>query len=552
MDLSIQYKKPDSDIVWDDSFNSNSVEKKESVDNKIIKNVSIGNNLTKNFELKCPSIFNKFFDHIYILNKITDYDNWYSIINIMKKKSINIKYYSRFPLNNEKGDLINEEYSDYLMKNRSIKDRIENCKQYSWIKSLGKLIEKAKSKEHQSILVLLDNVNFHQNSNRLLKKVNELISDDWDIIYLGALEKNKTKRYDILHKATLETMGNFALAIKSNLFDNFIDYCKNPVVNFETFMNTIKMKNSVYVCSPNIIININEKAPTNMMKWNLENYSTSYVKNVNPLVSVIMTCYNSERWIKYSIESILQQTYKNIELIIIDDKSKDKTVDIIKSYRDIDDRIYLIENKQNYGTYVSKNIGIKQSRGQYITFQDSDDYSMLNRIDLQLSKILKGNYMACYGKYLAKNSNWVFCEITLFMRRDCIDFVGYFDSVRVGADTEYRLRLDTLNVPICYMNNYIYTRLDRLMEGNKVGNANSLTNNKTTCINSNVRFIYRQSFKCFHKLLKTKSAINKKLYYVDFPLQKRPFHILYNDQIDKNILEVNLDKLDNYLYKVKL
>ena len=74
-----------------------------------------------------------------------------------------------------------------------------------------------------------------------------------------------------------------------------------------------------------------------------------------------MTSHNSEKWIQYSIESILQQTYKNIELIVIDDNSQDKTVDIIKQFLDIDNRVRLIENGDNYGTYISKNIGIKHS-----------------------------------------------------------------------------------------------------------------------------------------------------------------------------------------------
>ena len=265
-----------------------------------------------------------------------------------------------------------------------------------------------------------------------------------------------------------------------------------------------------------------------------------------------MTAHNSEKWILFSMESILNQTYQNIELIIIDDNSSDSTKEIIKKYQQVDDRIRLIENTQNYGTYISKNIGIKQSRGYWITFQDSDDYSMLNRLELQLSKVKDGKHMVCYGKYLAKNNKMAFCEITMFMRRDCVDYIGYFDSVRFGADTEYRMRLTTLNVPIYYMEKYLYTRLDRLMEGNSIGNKKSLTNSKKTSLNSTIRFIYRQSFQCYHKLLKTQKALKSKKYYMDFPLDKRQFEILYNGEIDKNIIEVKLSRIDNYLYKVKL
>ena len=124
--------------------------------------------------------------------------------------------------------------------------------------------------------------------------------------------------------------------------------------------------------------------------------------------------------------------------------------------------------------------------------------------------------------------------------------------VRFGADTEYRMRLTTLNVPIYYMEKYLYTRLDRLMEVNNIGNKKSLTNSKQTSLNSTIRFIYRQSFQCYHKLLKTQKALKSKKYYIDFPLDKRQFEILYNGEIDKNIIEVELSRIDNYLYKVKL
>ena len=69
-----------------------------------------------------------------------------------------------------------------------------------------------------------------------------------------------------------------------------------------------------------------------------------------------MTAYNSARYIRYSIQSILSQTYTNFELIIIDDCSRDTTAKIIDEFARKDSRIVYLKNKQNYGTYVSKNI----------------------------------------------------------------------------------------------------------------------------------------------------------------------------------------------------
>nr|WP_316928072.1 glycosyltransferase family 2 protein [Gillisia marina] len=83
----------------------------------------------------------------------------------------------------------------------------------------------------------------------------------------------------------------------------------------------------------------------------------------SPLVSVIMPAYNSADFIAEAIQSVLQQTYKNWELLIIDDASKDSTISIIEKIKSADPRIQLFQNKTNQGAGVSRNIGIKAARG---------------------------------------------------------------------------------------------------------------------------------------------------------------------------------------------
>ena len=93
--------------------------------------------------------------------------------------------------------------------------------------------------------------------------------------------------------------------------------------------------------------------------------------SVEPLVSIIMSVYNSEDYLKEAIDSILGQTYANLEFIIIDDASTDTSLDIIKSYND--KRILLIKNEVNIGLAASLNKGIEIARGKYIARMDSDD-----------------------------------------------------------------------------------------------------------------------------------------------------------------------------------
>jgi glycosyltransferase involved in cell wall biosynthesis len=109
-----------------------------------------------------------------------------------------------------------------------------------------------------------------------------------------------------------------------------------------------------------------------------------------PKVSVIMPIFNEEKWISQSLESIQKQTYKNIEIIIVDDFSTDNSIKIIERYVKSDNRIKLIKKcDEPRGPGVSRNIAFKIADGEYIAFQDADDYSEPERIKRQLEKALE-------------------------------------------------------------------------------------------------------------------------------------------------------------------
>lgn len=91
------------------------------------------------------------------------------------------------------------------------------------------------------------------------------------------------------------------------------------------------------------------------------------------LVSIIIPAYNAEKTIKIAIDSALQQIYKNIEVIVINDGSTDKTNLIVNNIIEHDKRVKLVET-ENFGVSHARNIGIKSSKGKYVTFLDSDDF----------------------------------------------------------------------------------------------------------------------------------------------------------------------------------
>lgn len=98
--------------------------------------------------------------------------------------------------------------------------------------------------------------------------------------------------------------------------------------------------------------------------------------NNTPLVSVLMTAYNRERYIAEAIESVINSTYQNWELIIVDDGSKDNTVAIARSYAAKDKRIRFYQNERNLGDYPNRNMAASYANGDYLVYVDSDDWML--------------------------------------------------------------------------------------------------------------------------------------------------------------------------------
>jgi glycosyltransferase involved in cell wall biosynthesis len=94
----------------------------------------------------------------------------------------------------------------------------------------------------------------------------------------------------------------------------------------------------------------------------------------SPLVSILMTAYNREKYIADSIESILASAYENFELIIVDDCSQDMTVEIAKRFALKDQRVQVYVNKSNLGDYPNRNMAASYARGKYLKYVDSDDF----------------------------------------------------------------------------------------------------------------------------------------------------------------------------------
>lgn len=109
-----------------------------------------------------------------------------------------------------------------------------------------------------------------------------------------------------------------------------------------------------------------------------------------PKVSVIVPCYNVEKYITECLESILNQTLKEIEIIVLNDGSTDRTLEVIEKYETKDSRIRILSHK-NRGLGPTRNRGILESRGEYLAFVDSDDYISNDMLEILYNKAIKEN-----------------------------------------------------------------------------------------------------------------------------------------------------------------
>ena len=173
-----------------------------------------------------------------------------------------------------------------------------------------------------------------------------------------------------------------------------------------------------------------------------------------PLVSVLMTAFQASQRIASAINSLLEQTYRNIEIIVVDDASDDGTGDIVKSLAKRDPRVIYLRLPCNVGTYVAKSIGLRHASGEFVTCHDSDDWSHPLRIELQVRPLLENKRLIFTtslwvriqddGMYYARQLHPLLRlnpASPLFRKDIVLAQAGGWDLVRTGADSEFIARL---------------------------------------------------------------------------------------------------------------
>jgi len=184
-----------------------------------------------------------------------------------------------------------------------------------------------------------------------------------------------------------------------------------------------------------------------------------------PLVTIITVVLNGEKYIESAIKSVINQTYKNIEYIILDGQSKDKTIDIIRKYSN---HISFFESKKDNGLYEAINRGIRIAKGSYIKILNSDDVlepnaieeniNAFNEIDKKKQKYVVNSYLKridINGNFLSiwDNKGKIIKGYDQFLHPTWLvpksiynEFGCYSETYKVSADYEYYLRLKSMGV----------------------------------------------------------------------------------------------------------
>ena len=164
------------------------------------------------------------------------------------------------------------------------------------------------------------------------------------------------------------------------------------------------------------------------------------------LVTAIITMYNSSKTIEKCLLSMLDQSHKNIEIIVVDDESTDDSVERVTSFIEVHKNIKLIKNTENRGTYYCKNMALKNmsKHTKYIAFQDSDDFSHKERIRKQIEVLHMTNGKLSVS-LCERYNNLRFACVSQVYDIEIFNKLGYFDNSRFGADSEYLYRFFKLN-----------------------------------------------------------------------------------------------------------
>ena len=205
------------------------------------------------------------------------------------------------------------------------------------------------------------------------------------------------------------------------------------------------------------------------------------------LVSIIMPSYNCGRYVKETIQSVQAQTYQNWEIIFIDDSSTDDTIRIVSSLREKDERIHLYQNDHNSGAAISRNNALREAKGKWIAFLDSDDLWEPTKLEKQVRFMEDNGYMFSYTgyqeidsesrptgvivsgpKHITKRGMYSFCWPGCLTVMYDASRIGFIQIEDIKKNNDYAMWLKVCKKADCYL-------LDECLAKYRRGRAGSVS-----------------------------------------------------------------------------
>ncbi len=172
-----------------------------------------------------------------------------------------------------------------------------------------------------------------------------------------------------------------------------------------------------------------------------------------PLVTVVISSWCPDEGLVSAVRSVTQQTWRNLEILLIDDASPEQFLPLLQEVASSDPRIRLIRQPVNGGTYIARNRGLHEARGRYFTVHDSDDWAHPQRIELQVRTLMADDTLVSSASMAYRCDDNIVVNLPgvlpdrenasslMFDIETVRGRIGYFDASRKGADTEYALRI---------------------------------------------------------------------------------------------------------------
>lgn len=266
-------------------------------------------------------------------------------------------------------------------------------------------------------------------------------------------------------------------------------------------------------------------------RWDRRKPAHFYAVRTNetgPYVSVIIPTYNSESFVVPAIESALASMGVAVQVLVVDDSSSDRTLEVISQAFGEDNRVNVYPQHVNRGAYVARNIGLTKARGEFVAFLDSDDWQTPDRLEKQVKPLLQREEIVAtycllrrWDESLERPLKAIQTGfITSVFRASLVEQLGYFDAVRYSGDAEFRERLFAAfgEDAILQVDEELY--MARFRNGGLTGSGEGRIHNLDESgllqwVPSEGRAQYERNYRTWH--------VSGESLYMGFPQERRQF-----------------------------